>query len=125
VTESLIMNNADEFVSTLKKLKDVGIKIAIDDFGTGYSSLNYLKRMPVDRLKVDQSFVRDIDKDPESATIVEAIINLGHSLKLKVIAEGVETAQQLEFLRNRGCEEFQGYHFSRPIPVDQFTALLH
>jgi diguanylate cyclase (GGDEF)-like protein/PAS domain S-box-containing protein len=125
VTESLIMNDADEFVATLKKLKDVGIKIAIDDFGTGYSSLNYLKRMPVDRLKVDQSFVRDIHKDPESTTIVEAIISLGHSLKLKVIAEGVETEQQLEFLRDRGCEEFQGFHFSRPVPVEQFTALLH
>jgi EAL domain-containing protein (putative c-di-GMP-specific phosphodiesterase class I) len=125
VTESLIMNDADEFVAILKKLKDVGIKIAIDDFGTGYSSLNYLKRMPVDRLKVDQSFVRDIHKDPESTTIVEAIISLGHSLKLKVIAEGVETQQQLEFLRDRGCEEFQGFHFSRPIPVEQFTALLH
>jgi len=125
VTESLIMNDAEEFVATLKKLKDVGIKIAIDDFGTGYSSLNYLKRMPVDRLKVDQSFVRDIHKDPESTTIVEAIISLGHSLKLKVIAEGVETEQQLEFLRDRGCEEFQGFHFSRPVPVEQFTALLH
>jgi EAL domain-containing protein (putative c-di-GMP-specific phosphodiesterase class I) len=81
--------------------------------------------MPVDRLKVDQSFVRDIHKDPESTTIVEAIISLGHSLKLKVIAEGVETEQQLEFLRDRGCEEFQGFHFSRPVPVEQFTALLH
>jgi diguanylate cyclase (GGDEF)-like protein/PAS domain S-box-containing protein len=125
VTESLIMSDADEFVATLKKLKDVGIKLAIDDFGTGYSSLSYLKRMPVDRLKVDQSFVRDINNDPESATIVEAIINLGHSLKLKVIAEGVETAQQLDFLRERGCEEFQGYHFSRPVPAAEFTRMLH
>jgi diguanylate cyclase (GGDEF)-like protein/PAS domain S-box-containing protein len=124
VTESLIMNNADEFVATLKKLKDAGIKLAIDDFGTGYSSLNYLKRMPVDRLKVDQSFVRDINKDPESATVTEAIISLGHSLKLKVIAEGVESAEQLEFLRLRGCDEFQGYYFSRPIAAEQFTALL-
>ena len=124
VTESLIMNNADEFISTLKKLKEVGIKIAIDDFGTGYSSLNYLKRMPVDRLKVDQSFVRDINVDPESSRIVEAIINLGHSFKLKVIAEGVETDQQLKFLRDRGCEEFQGFHFSRPVPAEEFTALL-
>jgi diguanylate cyclase (GGDEF)-like protein/PAS domain S-box-containing protein len=125
VTESLIMSDADEFVSTLKKLKDVGIKLAIDDFGTGYSSLSHLKRMPLDRLKVDQSFVRDISSDPDSATIVEAIINLGHSLKLKVIAEGVETAQQLEFLLERGCEEFQGYHFSRPVPAADFTAMLH
>ncbi len=124
VTESLIMNNAEEFVATLKKLKEVGIKLAIDDFGTGYSSLNYLKRMPLDRLKIDQSFVRDIHKDPESTTIIEAIIALGHSLKLKVIAEGVETPQQLEFLRHRGCDEFQGYYFSRPIPAEQFTVLL-
>jgi EAL domain-containing protein (putative c-di-GMP-specific phosphodiesterase class I) len=124
VTEGLIMNNADEFVITLKKLKEAGIRLAIDDFGTGYSSLSYLKRMPLDRLKIDQSFVHDINKDPESTTIVEAIINLGHSLKLKVIAEGVETAEQLEFLRDRGCEEYQGYYFSRPIPAEQFTALL-
>lgn len=124
VTESLIMNNADEFIAILKKLKEVGIKLAIDDFGTGYSSLNYLKRMPIDRLKVDQSFVRDINKDPESTTITEAIINLGHSLKLKVIAEGVETGEQLEFLRHRGCDEFQGYYFSRPIPAGQFATLL-
>src|SRR5665647_2019290 len=86
VTEGLIMHNADEFVTTLRKLKEAGIKLAIDDFGTGYSSLKYLKRMPLDRLKIDQSFVRDINKDPEGTAIVEAIIGLGHSLKLKVIA---------------------------------------
>lgn len=124
VTESLIMNNAEEFIAILKKLKETGIKLAIDDFGTGYSSLNYLKRMPIDRLKVDQSFVRDINKDTPSTTIVEAIISLGHSLRLKVIAEGVETGEQLEFLRHRGCDEFQGFYFSRPIPADRFESLL-
>jgi len=124
VTESLIMHNAEEFVATLKKLKSAGIKLAIDDFGTGYSSLNYLKQLPVDRLKVDQSFVRDIFKDREGATIAEAIITLGHSLGLKVIAEGVETGPQLDFLRRKQCDEFQGFYFSRPLPTDRFIGLL-
>jgi diguanylate cyclase (GGDEF)-like protein/PAS domain S-box-containing protein len=124
VTESLIMHNAEEFVATLRKLRAIGIKLAIDDFGTGYSSLNYLKQLPVDRLKVDQSFVRDIFKDAGGATIAEAIITLGHSLGLKVIAEGVETGEQLDFLRHKLCDEFQGYYFSRPLPADKFTALL-
>ncbi len=124
VTESLIMNNAEEFVATLQKLKAVGIRLAIDDFGTGYSSLNYLKQLPVDRLKVDQSFVRDIFHVGGGATIAEAIITLGHSLGLKVIAEGVETGEQLDFLRRKQCDEFQGYYFSRPLPTDRFLALL-
>jgi len=124
VTESLIMHNAEEFVATLKKLRELGIKLAIDDFGTGYSSLNYLKQLPVDRLKVDQSFVRDIFKDAGGATIAEAIITLGHSLGLKVIAEGVETGDQLDFLRRKLCDEFQGHYFSRPLPTATFTTLL-
>lgn len=124
VTESLIMHNAEAFVATLHELRAIGIKLAIDDFGTGYSSLNYLKQLPVDRLKVDQSFMRDIFKDAGGATIAEAIITLGHSLGLKVIAEGVETGEQLNFLRHKLCDEFQGFYFSRPLPTEKFTALL-
>ena len=124
VTESLIMHNAEAFVATLHELRAIGIKLAIDDFGTGYSSLNYLKQLPVDRLKVDQSFVRDIFQDAGGATIAEAIITLGHSLGLKVIAEGVETGEQLNFLRHKLCDQFQGFYFSRPLPADKFTALL-
>jgi diguanylate cyclase (GGDEF)-like protein/PAS domain S-box-containing protein len=124
VTESLIIQNAEEFISILHKLKALQIKLAIDDFGTGYSSLSHLKHLPVDRLKVDQSFIRDIYKNAGGATIAEAIITLGHSLGLKVIAEGVETGEQLEFLRRKVCDEFQGFYFSRALAADKFTALL-
>jgi diguanylate cyclase (GGDEF)-like protein/PAS domain S-box-containing protein len=124
VTESLVMENAEQFVTTLHALKKLGIEISVDDFGTGYSSLNYLKRFPVDRLKVDQSFVRDIGADPGDAAIVQAIVQLGHSLGLQVTAEGVESEVQLEFLRGCGCDQVQGYLFSKPLPADQVAALL-
>ncbi|MFA7278551.1 MAG: EAL domain-containing protein [Sterolibacterium sp.] len=120
LTESLIMHNAELFISTLRTLKDVGIELAIDDFGTGYSSLSYLKRFPIDRLKIDQSFVRDIVADNDSASISQAIITLGHSLGLRVIAEGVETPEQLDFLHANSCDEIQGYYFSKPLPPDEF-----
>lgn len=123
LTESLIMHNADLFISTLRTLKDVGIELAIDDFGTGYSSLSYLKRFPIDRLKIDQSFVRDIVGDTDSASISQAIITLGHSLGLRVIAEGVETIEQLDFLQANGCDEIQGYYFSRPLPAIDFLKI--
>jgi len=100
------------------------VRIAIDDFGTGYSSLSYLKKFPLDALKIDQSFIRQVGDSPSETTIVSAIISMGQSLKLRVIAEGVETAEDLAFLKDYECDEAQGYYFSRPVPAEQFAALL-
>ncbi len=122
LTES-IMQNA-ETVGTLRALRQRGARISIDDFGTGYSSLNYLKRFPIDKLKIDRSFVQGIPDDVDNTAITTAIIALGHSLKLKVVAEGVETVTQLNFLRSLDCDEIQGYLFSKPLPVDEVTQLL-
>ncbi len=124
ITESLLMDDADKTTETLRALKTLGVTIAIDDFGTGYSSLSYLNRFPIDRLKIDKSFVRDVTHDPDSAAIAQAIAALGQSLKLRVLAEGVESEAQLEFLRSNGVEEIQGYFFSRPLPADEATLLL-
>jgi len=124
LTESVIMHNAEEVIDTLRELKSMGIHLSIDDFGMGYSSLSYLKRFPVDRLKIDQSFVRDITFDPDDAAIAQAVITLAHSLDLRVIAEGVETEAQLNFLRAHCCDEIQGYYFSRPVPAEAFGELL-
>lgn len=124
LTESLVMHDAERINVAMQSLKALGVDIAVDDFGTGYSSLSYLKRFPVDRLKVDKSFVRDIDSDPDDAAIVRAIITLGHALGLKVVAEGVETRAHLEFLRQHGCDELQGYYFSRPVPALEMEVLL-
>ncbi|MEX0959656.1 MAG: PAS domain S-box protein [Burkholderiales bacterium] len=124
VTESLVMESAEEFIATLDALKALGVEISVDDFGTGYSSLNYLKRFPVDRLKVDQSFVRDIGSDADDAAIVKAIVHLGHSLGLQVTAEGVETAEQLTFLKRCRCDQAQGYLFSEPRPAEAIETLL-
>jgi diguanylate cyclase (GGDEF)-like protein/PAS domain S-box-containing protein len=124
VTESSVMKNAETAISTLRELKAMGIKIAIDDFGSGYSSLSYLKHLPIDVLKIDQSFVRDMTTDPKDAAIVMAIIQLAHSLQLQVKAEGVETEDQLHFLRLLRCDEMQGYLFCRPLPVEAFEHLL-
>jgi diguanylate cyclase (GGDEF)-like protein/PAS domain S-box-containing protein len=120
LTESSVMSNAELAIETLRSLKKLGVHISIDDFGTGYSSLNYLKKFPADYLKVDQSFVREATVDPHDAAIVRAIITLAHSLDLKVIAEGVETEEQLEFLRLLKCDEVQGYLLSKPIPAEEF-----
>ena len=124
LTESILLQDIDVAIRTLGSLKAMGIKLSIDDFGTGYSSLSYLKRLAVDKLKIDQSFVRDLAEGADSAAIVKAIIQLGHTLQLTVIAEGVENAAQLEFLRNNGCDEAQGYYHSRPIPAAEFIEFL-
>ena len=124
LTESLLMRDVGRAITTLERLREMGVHISIDDFGTGYSSLSYLKRFPINSLKIDQSFVRDISGDRDGGAIVGAIIALGHSLRLTVIAEGVETAEQLDYLRKAGCDEMQGYLFSRPIPAEEMTRLL-
>lgn len=124
LTESLVMADVERAINTLRQLKALGLKISIDDFGTGYSSLSYLKRFPIDVLKIDQSFVRDITQDEDSATIALSVITLAHSLRLQVIAEGVETEDQLAFLRDHDCDQMQGYYFSRPLPVKDFEQVL-
>jgi len=124
LTEGAVMENAETTITMLRELKEMGMHISIDDFGTGYSSLSYLKRFPIDILKIDQSFVRDIITDPDDAAIARLIITMAHTLKLKVIAEGVETEEQLLFLRSHECDEMQGYYFSRPVPAEAFTQLL-
>jgi diguanylate cyclase (GGDEF)-like protein/PAS domain S-box-containing protein len=124
LTESMVMNDVDQAVTILRNLKGLGIQIAIDDFGTGYSSLSYLRRFPIDVLKIDQSFVSDLALNLDDAAIVRSIISLAHSLRLKVIAEGVETAEQLAFLRLHGCDQMQGYYFSRPLDPAAFERLL-
>jgi EAL domain-containing protein (putative c-di-GMP-specific phosphodiesterase class I) len=110
--------------SVLKNLKEIGIAISIDDFGTGYSSLSYLKRFPIDNLKIDISFIRDVVKDPDSASIVMAIINMAHTLNLKTIAEGIETEEQLKFLRLLRCDMGQGFYFSKPLPAEEIERFL-
>ncbi|MHB8172524.1 MAG: EAL domain-containing protein [Thermincolia bacterium] len=124
ITESVAMQDVDLTIKVLNELREMGIHIAIDDFGTGYSSLNYLKRFPIQTLKIDKSFVQDIHTNPDDAAIVSTIIVLAHNLKLKVIAEGVETVEQLYFLKQRQCFEMQGYLFSRPVPAKDFEILL-
>ncbi|HTP39805.1 MAG TPA: EAL domain-containing protein [Steroidobacteraceae bacterium] len=125
MTESMVMHEAGQLIASLNALKDLGVHLSIDDFGTGYSSLSYLKRFPVDRLKIDRSFVMDLATDPDDATIVRAIIALGHNLGLKVVAEGVETVEQATFLSECGCDEAQGYYYSQPVTEEAIIALLH
>lgn len=120
LTESILVQDAQEVLQTLRELKALGVKLAIDDFGTGYSSLSYLKRFDVDKLKIDQSFVRDLCTNPEDAAIVQAVIQLGLGLNLAIIAEGAETAEQVQMLRDKGCQQVQGYFFSRPLPAAEF-----
>jgi diguanylate cyclase (GGDEF)-like protein len=124
LTESILMESVEATLDILDVIRAMGISLAMDDFGTGFSSLSYLKRFPIDRLKIDYSFVRDLTRNPSDAALVRTIIAMGHNLGLKVIAEGVETEEQLVFLREHGCNEVQGYYFSRPVPAEAFTELL-
>lgn len=124
LTESVLMQHDNTIIEKLNELKNIGVKISIDDFGTGYSSLNYLKRFPINKLKIDRSFIRDVTIDPNGAAITSAIISMAHSLNLDVIAEGVETEQQLAFLREEYCDEFQGYYFSEPVPAEKMKQIL-
>lgn len=119
ITESVLMSNVDTTAATLSALSDMGIEVSLDDFGTGYSSLSYLKRFPIDVLKIDRSFVRDIPADPDDSAIATAIISMAHSLGIQVVAEGVESEEQLHFLRERDCDTVQGYYLSRPKPAEE------
>jgi diguanylate cyclase (GGDEF)-like protein/PAS domain S-box-containing protein len=124
ITESMLMHNPAEAAGMLNRLRRIGVKVSIDDFGTGYSSLAYLKRFPLDALKIDRTFVRDLTTDSDDGEIALAIISLAHNLKLKVVAEGVETEAQMNFLRSHGCDEMQGYYFARPMSVEDCTRTL-
>jgi EAL domain-containing protein (putative c-di-GMP-specific phosphodiesterase class I) len=125
ITESSIMKHEEQTIKTLLALRDMGVKLSIDDFGTGYSSLSYLKRFAVDKLKIDQSFVRDITVDPNDAAIVSAIIAMSKQLGLKTVAEGVETDEQLQFLTRLECDEYQGYLYSKPVAAADVPNLFH
>ncbi|QPA31846.1 EAL domain-containing protein [Thermaerobacillus caldiproteolyticus] len=125
ITETTVMKEPYEVIRILQKLKQKGITIAIDDFGVSYSSLNYLNRFPIDAVKIDRSFIRDLDENHKGAEIVEAIISLAHRLNLEVTAEGVETEEQVRFLLEKGCDEMQGYYFSQPVPLEQLPSVLN
>ena len=124
LTESVLMKHAEHTASILKALRARGVQVAVDDFGTGYSSLSYLRKFPIDALKIDQSFVSQITAVPDETIIVKAVISMGRNLKFRVIAEGVETQEQLAFLQAHKCDEAQGYYFSRPVLPEQFAKLL-
>ncbi len=124
LTESVLMKHAESAAAILLSLRKRGVHVAVDDFGTGYSSLSYLRDFPIDALKIDQSFVRQITSTEDDKSIVTAVISMARSLKLRVMAEGVETPEQLAFLQARECDEAQGYHFSRPLPPQEFATLL-
>jgi len=124
VTESTLISNQDVAARVLSELSRMGIGISLDDFGTGFSSLSYLKRFPVDTIKIDQTFVQDVLTDPDNAALTEAIISIAEKLQLRVVAEGVETRGQRDFLLTRGCSEMQGFLFGHPVPAEEFEALL-
>jgi predicted signal transduction protein with EAL and GGDEF domain len=124
LTESAVMSDPEQSVMILEQLSAMGVLVSVDDFGTGYSSMSYLRRFPIDKLKIDRVFINELASRPEDASIVRAIVSLAHSLNLKVVAEGVETPAQLDFLKTAGCDEYQGYHYSRPLPADQFQRLI-
>lgn len=124
LTESVVLSDVADVISKMHSLKALGVRLSLDDFGTGYSSLSYLKKLPLDQIKIDQSFVRDLTTDPNDAVMVQTIINLANNFRLNVIAEGVETEAQLNFLKLNGCMAYQGYLFSKPVPIEQFETLL-
>jgi EAL domain-containing protein (putative c-di-GMP-specific phosphodiesterase class I) len=124
ITEGIVIQNLDDTIAKMRRLKKMGVSFAMDDFGTGYSSLTYLKRLPVDALKIDQSFVRDATTDPNDAEIIRAIVAMAYSLNLAVIAEGVEKPEQLRFLEQLDCHLYQGYLFSEPLPLEGFVEML-
>ncbi len=124
LTESAVMSEPEESIAILEQLSAMGVLVSVDDFGTGYSSMSYLRRFPIDKLKIDRVFINEIASRPEDASIVRAIVSLAHSLRLKVVAEGVETSAQLDFLKHVGCDEYQGFHFSRPVPAIEFERLI-
>jgi predicted signal transduction protein with EAL and GGDEF domain len=124
LTESAVMSDPEQSIAILEQLSTMGVLVSVDDFGTGYSSMSYLRRFPIDKLKIDRVFINEIASRPEDASIVRAIVSLAHSLSLKVVAEGVETAAQLSFLEAAGCDEYQGYHFSHPLPAGEFEQLI-
>jgi EAL domain-containing protein (putative c-di-GMP-specific phosphodiesterase class I) len=124
LTEGLMLEDIDETIKTMNALNDIGVLLSLDDFGTGYSSLQYLKRLPLDQLKIDQSFVKDIAPNNSAMAIVRTIIAMAQSLNLDVIAEGVETEDQRDLLLVNGCRNFQGYYFGKPVPINQLDALL-
>ena len=118
------MTNPEESASILGKLSSMGVLVSVDDFGTGYSSMSYLRRFPIDKLKIDRGFVKDLMTRADDASIVQAIISLAHSLRLKVVAEGVETPEQLLSLKSMGCDQYQGFHFSAALPATAFGELM-
>jgi diguanylate cyclase len=124
VTESVLVGDADAVITRLRALREIGLRVAVDDFGTGYSSLAYLKRLPIDVLKIDRSFVSGVGDTHEDSAILSAIVKLAHSLGMDVVAEGVETKEQLAALRLLGCQRGQGYFFSRPVPADALETLI-
>ena len=124
LTEKVVLTDVADVISKMHALQTFGLRLSLDDFGTGYSSLCYLKQLPFDQIKIDQSLVKGIINDPRDAVMVKTIINLGRSFGLNVIAEGVETKAQLNFLKKNGCMAYQGYLFSKPVPIEQFEELL-
>ncbi|HEY9059478.1 MAG TPA: EAL domain-containing protein [Pseudobacteroides sp.] len=124
ITESIVMEDLNVTLDILKDLKEIGVKISLDDFGTGYSSLNYLKRLPIDTIKIDKSFINEITEDSKEEAIAESIIALAHKMKLSVVAEGIETKKQLEFIKEHKCDKAQGYYFSKPLPVEEIEKML-
>jgi EAL domain-containing protein (putative c-di-GMP-specific phosphodiesterase class I) len=124
LTESAVMSNPEESAETLAQLSRMGVAVSVDDFGTGYSSMSCLHRFPLDKLKIDRSFIADLTSSSEAAAVVQGIIALAHSLRLKVIAEGVETVEQMEFLKSHGCDQYQGFYLSPPLTAAAYQKLM-